>query len=66
VRPAPERAPRHPAVPAGLLVAGAVVTVVSDSLWIQIVGVAAMLASVAAMLPRVAALGGGRGATRRS
>jgi cytochrome d ubiquinol oxidase subunit II len=63
---AAERVPRHPAVPIGLVVVGAAVTVLSDSIWVQIVAVTAMLASIAAMLPRLAVLGAARRATRRS
>jgi cytochrome d ubiquinol oxidase subunit II len=66
VSSAVERVPRHPAVPIGLVVVGAAVTVLSDSIWVQIVAVTAMLASIAAMLPRLAVLGAGRRTTRRS
>jgi cytochrome d ubiquinol oxidase subunit II len=57
------RAPHHPAAPVVLFVVGAIVTVLSDSIWTQIAGVAAMLAFIATMLPRVAVLGASARAT---
>ena len=56
---AARRAPRRPAAPVVLLVAGAILTVISDSFWTQIAGIVAMLAFIATMLPRVAVLGAG-------
>jgi cytochrome d ubiquinol oxidase subunit II len=61
---APRRGFLHPAAPVVLLVVGAIVTVLSDSIGIQVAGVVAMLAFIATMLPRVAVLGAGTPPTR--
>jgi cytochrome d ubiquinol oxidase subunit II len=63
---AASRAPRHPAALVLLLLVGAILTVLSDSIGIQIAGIVAMLTFIATMLPRVAVIGAGdaQGAAR--